>query len=224
MNKFAQRISAYLIALWSLCFWGISNATASECLNGYKPAPKKLEKFIERHIGRQNLFSINYKYLGLTSRNCPHYDGSKCKPKSWGNYGRNLFHYPKIDGLYSILPSEYGEIFSIGKVLDGHYFLEDVKRAIEDQLGLKPDENAMFQPDDPFYYYIGNGGRMKLKIFDTYISMSININFPRERRANSSRTVIEYQIKHERYSVTSCIKREESNKRAKDKGKSLKLD
>ena len=201
-------------------------ANAEVCGQKYKDSPQQFIKFIDKYIGKENLFNNNYTTLGLTSRYCPHSSNSICKKNSWGKFARNRYHYPIINGLYYVYPEDepFPREMRFGKILDDRYFLEDVKNAIEEQIGICPDKRTMLNREESHYCYIGNAGEGKYKIYGRYIQLTIDVYGLRDEPRGPKVTTIDYSIRNETEYVNTCIKRKQYERKVREKGQNLRLN
>lgn len=162
MKKVVIALSIALFIVYS------ASSNASVCdsgLNKVRGAPKNFKKFIDKHIGKNNLFnySMDYSSLGLTSRSCPQYtERGICIPDSYRESGIS-FTYPLEDGLFAIW--KYGDSMEmkVGEILDKKYSYSKVKESVVKTLGFQPD------------FFDQNGG-IVIKLYGHYLQVSVYIS------------------------------------------------
>ncbi|PIE73082.1 MAG: hypothetical protein CSA20_05250 [Deltaproteobacteria bacterium] len=119
--------------------------------------------------------------------------------------------------------SQFPEMMFLGRVLDERYFLDDVKNAIQQQIGLSADNDATLvsingkSSYDYIEYY-------KFQLYGKYIELSVYIRGVRDSIGGPSVTTIDYRFEDVTRSVDKCIKRKKSDQRIKEKGKTIRLD
>lgn len=193
----------------ALFFLHSASSNASICDSGLKKvrgAPKNFKKFIDKHIGKNNLFnySMDYSSLGLTSRSCPKYDSDYfiCIPDSYRRSG-TTFDYPLKDGLLSVWSHSGTMEMKVGEILDKKYSYSEVKESVVKALGFRPD-------------FFDQNGDSVIKLYGHYLEVSVYISGTLDApRGLDTRfitgpdvTTIEYKLQDVTY---DCAKEPRSN-------------
>lgn len=206
----------------------------SACSAVFPPAPKGLATLIDKEIGAENFLNrkIDPGRFGLAKGHCPHFDDSFCKINKWGDAGK--YHFPKVSGLYSVMIWDHGGVtMAVGRVLDQKYMLNDVVRAVNQQIGFPPES---CRPSDGYireygYPYVGNCGAARFDLNGKKFGLYIDIHGIVEEEPGLNVTVINYRFEDRDSEFKSCLREEQealTKKRmldkAKQSGQTLKLD
>lgn len=240
---------------------GLSKDAVSQCTNIYYSPGKKITQFLRDEIGSHNLKQIfkglNLASIGLIADCTGSFSGAICNPSTTAKTSPFEL-YPTEDGIYRAF-AEYelqlGQIvptrsLSVGHVLNGEYMVDDVKRAVMNQLGIKlvsvdssngspsfePEPDAV-QPDSEVSRYLK---KLMGKNYDgviapkyrphryvwqgRYFSLRILVHNSYDTLDyDVENTSVEYRIIFHDYDVKTCIQQAKDKIEAKKRGRKLEI-